>query len=93
MYLFDAKLNFQHHYSSVSQDPSEIILICWFAVQETIIIKVENSCAAQYFCGNCDIPPRILWKMENKKTAFIWNKCCCFLSVLSLLISLMYSSI
>ncbi len=32
---------------------SEIILICWFAAQETflIIINVEkNSCAAQYFC-------------------------------------------
>ncbi len=34
---------------------SEIILICWFAAQETflIIINVENSCAAQYF----------LWKL------------------------------
>jgi len=31
--------------SSVSHDPSEIILICWFAAQETflIIISVENS--------------------------------------------------
>ncbi len=38
--------------SSVSHDPSEIILICWFAAQETftIIICAENSCAA--FCGN-----------------------------------------
>ncbi len=37
--------------TSVSHDPSEIILICWFAAQETflIIINVENSCAAQYF--------------------------------------------
>ncbi len=36
---------------SVSHDPSEIILICWFAAQETflIIINVENSCAASYF--------------------------------------------
>ncbi len=35
---------------------SEIILICWFAAQETflIIINVENSHAAQYFCENCD---------------------------------------
>ncbi len=34
--------------SSVSHDPSEIILICWFAAQDTlmIIINVENSCAA-----------------------------------------------
>ncbi len=31
--------------SSVSYDPSEIILICWFTAQETflIIINVENS--------------------------------------------------
>ncbi len=43
--------------SSVSHDPSEIILICWFAPQETfiiIIINVENNCAASYLCGNRD---------------------------------------
>ncbi len=41
--------------SSVSHDPSKIILICWFAAQETfIIINVENCCAASYFCGKCD---------------------------------------
>ncbi len=35
--------------SSVSHDPSEIILICWFAAQETfLIINVENSCAEQH---------------------------------------------
>ncbi len=34
---------------------SEIILIYWFTAQETfIIIHFENSCAALYFCGNCD---------------------------------------
>ncbi len=40
----DATLNFQ---SSVSHDPSEIILIGWFAAQETFIfiMNVENSCA------------------------------------------------
>ncbi len=29
---------------------------CWFATQESflIIISVENSCAAEYFCGNRD---------------------------------------
>jgi len=34
--------------SSVSHDPSEIILICWFGGQETflVIINVENSCTA-----------------------------------------------
>ncbi len=36
---------------------SEISLICWFTAHETfiIIMNVENSCAASYFCGNCDI--------------------------------------
>ncbi len=38
--------------SSVSHDPSEIILICWFAAQETFIINVENSLAASYFVDN-----------------------------------------
>jgi len=39
--------------SSVSHDPSEIILKCWFGAQETllIIIIVETSCTA---CGNHD---------------------------------------
>ncbi len=42
--------------SSVSHDPSEIIIICWFAAQETflIIMNVENCCAASYFSGKCD---------------------------------------
>ncbi len=32
-------------WSSVSHDPSEIIIISWFAAQETfLIIKVEKSC-------------------------------------------------
>ncbi len=40
----------------VSHDPSEIILIFWFAAQETflIVINVEDCCAAQYFCENHD---------------------------------------
>ncbi len=34
--------------ASMSHDPSEIIIIYWFATQETylMIINVENSCAA-----------------------------------------------
>ncbi len=42
MYSFDGKAEF-----SVSYDPSEIILICRFPANETIliIINVENSCA------------------------------------------------
>ncbi len=36
--------------SSVSHDPSEIILICWFAAQETFIIIINvESCSALYF--------------------------------------------
>ncbi len=39
--------------SSVSHDPSEIILICWFGAWETfIIINVENSCATEHICVN-----------------------------------------
>jgi len=40
--------------SSVSHDPSEITLIWWSDAQQTvmIIINIENSCAASYFCGN-----------------------------------------
>jgi len=41
------KLNFQHHssfQSSVSHDPSEIIVICRFAAQETfLIISIINK--------------------------------------------------
>ncbi len=44
-----SKLNFQHHYSSLQSQtiPPEIILICWFAAQETfiydlIIISVDH---------------------------------------------------
>ncbi len=56
--------------SSVSHDPSEIILICWFDEQETFIINVENSCAAPYVCRKSDsfFPPgeqlwfEIVWK-------------------------------
>ncbi len=44
-----AELSASLHLSSVSHDPSEIIIICWFAAQETVII-VENSWAAsEYF--------------------------------------------
>ncbi len=46
--------------SSVSHDPSEIILICWFAAQETllIIINVDNN-------GNFFL--RIVWWIESSK--------------------------
>ncbi len=53
--------------SSVSHDPSEIILTYWFAAQETfiLIIYVENRSATSYYCGN--------WDIQSKIIAFIWN--------------------
>ncbi len=56
-WLLWSKLIFQHHYCSLqSHDPSEIILIWWFAVQETIltIINVEKSWEFNIFGVNCD---------------------------------------
>ncbi len=54
IYSCNVKLNFQHHYIitvfSVTWS-SEIILICWFAAQQTflIIINAEHSCPAKHF--------------------------------------------
>ncbi len=71
-----AKLNFQQPLlqSSVSHNPSEIILICSFGAQETfifIIMNVENSCAS-HFCENHNT---FIWDSSiNRKfnrTAFI----------------------
>ncbi len=57
--------------SSVSHDSSEIILICWFAAQETFLINinVENS-----FCGNGNIFHfRILWCVEILKEQHLFE--------------------
>ncbi len=57
---------------------SEIILIYWFAAQETflIIINVKNNCAASYFCGNCDAFyfQDLHMNRKFKRTSFIWNR-------------------
>ncbi len=52
--------------SLVSHNPSEIILLCWFAAQETClsIINVENSYAASYFCGSHDTFFKTIWWVE-----------------------------
>ncbi len=57
--------------SSVSDDPSEIILICWFAAQVTFII-IENSCAAQYILVKTMIKKKfqILWWIESLKCLY-----------------------
>ncbi len=62
--------------SSVSHDPSEIILIYWFPAQETflIIINVENSCAGKYFCENHEtLSFRILWWTESSKEQHLFE--------------------
>ncbi len=55
MYCFvrEAEFSASLLQSSVSHDPSEIILICWFAAQYTflVIIDVENSSAANISVG------------------------------------------
>ncbi len=57
MYSCDAQLYFQHHYSSLQchmilRNHNNMLIYD----QETflIIINVENSHAASYFCGNRD---------------------------------------
>ncbi len=51
--------------SSVSHDPSEIILICWFAAQETFLIIIIN--VKKYRCIFQDS----LMNRKFKRTAFI----------------------
>ncbi len=58
--------------SSVSHDPSEIILICRFAAQKNIIIiiiVVKNS-GADFFSG-------FLINRKFRRIAFIWNRNIC----------------
>ncbi len=53
-------LNFQ---SSVSHDPSEIIIICWFGAQKIFLINVENC----LICGNIDTVISFLQSLVNRK--------------------------
>ncbi len=60
--------------SSESHDPSEIILICWFAAQDMfmIIICIENSCAASYICENRDhFFPRFFEQKIQKNSIYL----------------------
>ncbi len=54
IYSCDAQLYFQHHYSSLQchmifRNHSNILICCSRNI--SIIINVESSCAASYFCG------------------------------------------
>ncbi len=51
-----------------SHDLSEIIQICKCAAQETfIVINVENSCAAAYFCGSDIFQDSLMMMIESSK--------------------------
>ncbi len=72
-----AKLSFQHHYSLRSQDPSEILLICWFAEIFLIIINVKNSCELVmliFLWNPRHIIFRTLWWLESSTRAFIGKR-------------------
>ncbi len=57
---------------SVSHDPSEIILICWFDAREPFLIIIT----AKYLCGKRDTFFAVFFDgIKLNRTAFIWNKC------------------
>ncbi len=69
-----AKLNSLRK-SSVSHDPSETILKCWFAARETflVIISVENSCADYFFVEMVMHSFGILWFIESWKEQHLFE--------------------
>ncbi len=83
IYSCDAKLNFQHHYSlqsSVSHDPSEIILICC----SRHISHYYLCCVASYLCGNHNTFFRIfLMNRKFKRTAVEIEILCNIIKVFS----------
>ncbi len=67
-YFCDAKLNFQHHYSSL-QCHMTLQKSYWYAdllLIFLIIINDENSCIASYFS-------RILWWIESSKEQHLFK--------------------
>ncbi len=55
--------------SSVSHDPSEIILIYWFAAQENFLLL--SMLKMNIFCVNHDF--RILWWIESSKEQYLFE--------------------
>ncbi len=81
--------------SSVSHDSSEIVLIYWFAAQETflIIINIENSCAASYSVET-DLFSLIglnVGSCVGQLVTFLW--CFCFLLCFSYFFKMFFSSV
>ncbi len=73
-FLYSYILKYNLFLSSVSNDPSEIIVICWFAAQETFlnIINAKNSCAAYSFWA-LYIILRIIWWIESSKKQHLYG--------------------
>ncbi len=69
MYSCDGKAEFSASLlqSLVSHAPSEIIIICWFAAQETFLIDVENSYTF------VETSFRILWLKESSKEQHLFE--------------------
>ncbi len=76
IYSYYGKFSASLLQSSVSHDPSEIILICWFAAQKTflIIINVKTVVLLNIFVETIIYLFRFLWWIEVLKTAFIQNQ-------------------
>ncbi len=72
MYSCDVKSEFSASLfqSSVAHDPSQILLIWWFGVQERLlfIISAENLMLSSMLCL---FILQILWQMESSKESFI----------------------
>ncbi len=61
---------------SVSHEYLEIILIRWFGVRETfpVIINIENSYAAYYFCGKFCNNAKIFTVTFDQFNGYLLNK-------------------
>jgi len=77
MYFFDAKLNYSHH-------PSGIILICWFATQEKMLLNIFANIF--FFFQNSLMNKMFKNSICMKLKSFVRQQ----MSLLSLLISVMH---
>ncbi len=66
----------------MSDDFSEVILIRWFAAQETFLINVKNIVTASYFCEN--LLGFFMKQVKKKQLLLLF---CSIMSLLSLLIN------
>ncbi len=57
----------------VSHDPSEIILICWFAAQFLITIIVEKGCATELWLFYYNFFAGFFWWIEELKNIIYLN--------------------